>query len=266
MEKITEILKTVGEYMLHSGVPAVLILLAGILVVRIALKLVDKALVKCKLEKAAHSLFHNVIQVVLYGLLALIAADKLGLDVTGVVALASVLTLAVSLSVQNALSNVVGSISLLATQPFHVGDYVEIGSDGGTVEEITMNYTRLLTLDGRTVYIPNSDAASARICNYTVSGRRRVELKFTASYSDDIGKVKAAILQAAKHPKLLADPAPAVVLSAYLDSAVEYTFLGWTAPGDFLEVKNYVNEEVKREFDRENISIPFPQVDVHLQK
>jgi len=263
MDKLKEYLNMIS---LERILPSILVLAVGIVIAKLLLRVFDRALGRSKLNKTMFSFLKAIMRILLYAIVILIAAGCLGIDVTSLIALLSVVSLAVSLAVQNALSNVVGSISLLATQPFHVGDYVEIGSDGGTVEEITMNYTRLLTLDGRTVYIPNSDAASARICNYTVSGRRRVELKFTASYSDDIGKVKAAILQAAKHPKLLADPAPAVVLSAYLDSAVEYTFLGWTAPGDFLEVKNYVNEEVKREFDRENISIPFPQVDVHLQK
>lgn len=263
MDKLKEYLNMIS---LERILPSILVLIVGMIVAKLLLRIFDRALGRSKLNKTMFSFIKAIMRILLYAIVVLITAGSLGIDVTSLIAVLSVVSLAVSLAVQNALSNVVGSISLLATQPFQVGDYVEIGSDGGTVEEITMNYTRLLTLDGRTVYIPNSDAASARICNYTVSGRRRVELKFTASYSDDIDKVKAAVLQAAKHPKLLADPAPAVVLSAYLDSAIEYTFLGWTASGDFLEVKNDINEKVKREFDRENISIPFPQVDVHLQK
>ncbi len=263
MDKIKEYL---GMISLERVLPSVMVLIVGIIVAKLLLRIFDRALGKSKLNKTMFSFIKAVMRILLYALVILITAGCLGIDVTSLIAVLSVVSLAVSLAVQNALSNVVGSISLLATQPFHAGDFVDIGGDSGTVEEISMNYTRLLTADGRTIYIPNSDAAAARICNYSVAGRRRVELKFTASYSDDIDKVRAAILQAAKHPKLLADPAPVVVLSAYLDSAVEYTFLGWTASGDFLEVKNYINEEVKREFDKENISIPFPQMDVHLQK
>jgi small conductance mechanosensitive channel len=246
--------------------PALAVLLVGILLSRIFLKLFDKALQKSKLNSSMFSFLKTLMRVLLYSLAILIAAGCLGIDVSSLIAVLGVVSLAISLSVQNALSNVVGGFSLLTTQPFQVGDHVQIGSDTGIVEEISMSYTRLLTFDGITIYIPNSDAASARICNYTVAGRRRVELAFTASYDDDIEKVKAAILQAASHPKLLSDPAPVVILSAYLDSAIEYQFLGWTATENYLEVRNHVNGSVKKEFDRQGISIPYPQVDVHVQK
>ncbi len=261
---------TIKEYLgvvsLEKLLPAIVVLLLGILAVKLLLKLFDRALRKSKLNKSMFSFLRTLMRILLFAIVILIAASCLGIDVTSLVAVLSVVSLAVSLAVQNALSNVVGSFSLLATQPFNVGDLVQIGSDTGVVEEISMSYTRLLAVDGRTIYIPNSDAAAARICNYSVAGRRRVELSFTAAYEDDIDKVKTAIMKAAIHPKLLQDPQPVVILSAYLDSAIEYQFLGWTAAENYLEVKNYINEEVKREFDKENISIPFPQMDVHLQK
>ncbi len=255
-----------GMISLERILPSVLVLVVGILVVKLLLRFFDRALSRSKLNKTMFSFIKAVMRILLYALVILITASCLGIDVTSLIAVLSVVSLAVSLSVQNALTNVVGSISLLATQPFHVGDLVDIGGDSGTVQEITMNYTRLLTVDGRTIYIPNSDASTARICNYSVEGRRRVELSFTAAYDDNIDEVKAAIFRAARHPKLLSDPEPAVILNAYLDSAIEYKFLGWTAANDYLEVKNYINEEVKREFDKAHISIPFPQMDVHLQK
>lgn len=263
MDKIKEY---IGMVNVERILPAVLILVAGFLIVRLLLRLFDRALTKSKLDRTMFSFVKTVMRIILYALVVLVAAGWLGIDVTSLIAVLSVVSLAISLSVQNALTNVVGSISLLATQPFRAGDFVEIGGESGTVQEITMNYTRLLTTDGRTIYIPNSDAATARICNYSVEGRRRVELLFTAAYSDDIDEVKAAILRAAQHPKLMTDPAPSVILNAYLDSAVEYKFLGWTVTGDFFEVKNYINEQVKREFDKSKISIPFPQMDVHVQK
>lgn len=251
---------------LNRIIPAILILIVGIAVVKLLMRGFDRILSKSKLNKTMFSFIKAVMRILLYALVLLITASCLGIDVTSLIAVLSVVSLAVSLAVQNALSNVVGSISLLATQPFLAGDFVDIGGDSGTVQEITMNYTRLLTSDGRTIYIPNSDAATARICNYSVAGKRRVELLFTAAYEDDIDAVKTAILWAAQHPRLLRDPEPTVILNAYLDSAIEYKFLGWTAAGDFSEVKNYINEQVKREFDKEKITIPFPQMDVHLQK
>ncbi len=245
--------------------PVALILIAGIIVVKLLLRLFDRALNRSKLNKSMFSFLKALMRILLYAIVLLIAASFLGIDVTSLVALLSVVSLAVSLAVQNTLANVVGSVSLLATQPFHVGDFVQIGSDSGTVQEISMSYTRMLTVDGKTIYIPNSDAAAARICNYSVEGKRRVELCFTAAYNDEIDKVKAAILTAASHPKLLADTAPQVYVNAYLDSAIEYQLFAWVKSEDYFEVKMAVNEAVKKEFDKQGISIPFPQMDVHIQ-
>ncbi len=246
--------------------PAIGILLAGLIVAKLLLRVFDKLLQKSKLNRSGFSFVKTLMRILLYAIAVLIAASFLGIDVSSLIAVLSVVSLAVSLAVQNTLANVVGSISILTTQPFEVGDYVQIGSDSGTVEEISMSYTRLLTPDGITVFIPNSDASTARICNYSFAGKRRIELCFTAAYEDEIDKVKAAILKAASHPKLLSDPEPTVVLQAYLDSSVEYLFRGWTEAENFSEVKFFINEAVKKEFDKQKISIPYPQMDVHLQK
>ena len=201
----------------------------------------------------------------LYTILVLVAASSLGVDVTSLVAILSVVSLAISLAVQNALSNVVGSVTLLTTHPFHVGDFVEIGSDSGTVEEISVSYTKLATVDGKRIYIPNSDAASARICNYSVEGRRRVDLYIGVSYDAPAEKVREALLAAAQHPKALQDPAPLVVLNNYQDSSIQYLLMLWTASGDYLDVRFAVNEAVKRELDARGIAIPYPQLDVHFE-
>ncbi len=263
MDKIKEYL---GNFSLDRVIPTLVVLLVGILVAKLLLKLFDRALSKSKLNKTLFSFVKTVMRILIYSIVILISASCLGIDVTSLVAVLSVVSLAVSLAVQNTLTNVVGSLSLLATQPFHVGDFVEIGSENGTVQEIGMSYTRLLTTDGRTVYIPNGDAASARICNYSVAGKRRVELSFTASYDNDIKAVKAAILRAAQQPEVLQDPAPAVFLNAYLDSSIEYCLHVWVNTDDFFPVKHRINETLKGEFDRAGISIPYPQLDIHVQK
>ena len=180
------------------------------------------------------------------------------MDVTSLVAILSVVSLAISLAVQNALSNVVGSVTLLTTHPFHVGDFVEIGSDSGTVEEISVSYTKLATVDGKRIYIP-------RICNYSVEGRRRVDLYIGVSYDAPAEKVREALLAAAQHPKTLQDPAPLVVLNNYQDSSIQYLLMLWTASGDYLDVRFAVNEAVKRELDARGIAIPYPQLDVHFE-
>lgn len=251
---------------LKKLLPVILILLVGILVVKLLLKLFDRALNRSKLDRTMFAFVKATMRVLLYAIVILIAAGSLGVDVTSLVALLSVVSLAISLAVQNALSNVVGSITLLATHPFRVGDFVQIGSDSGTVEQIGMSYTQILTADGKRIYIPNSDVAAARIYNYTVEGKRRVDLTFSASYNDDVDRVKAAILAAAQHPKLRQDAPPEVHVSEYADSSVNYLLLLWVDPGDYFEVKFDVTEAVKRKFDEEGISIPYPQLDVHMPK
>lgn len=251
---------------LEKLLPVVLILVVGTIVVKLLLKLFDRALSRSKLDRTMFAFLKAIMRVLLYAIVLLIAAGSLGVDVTSLVAILSVVSLAVSLAVQNALANVVGSVTLLATHPFRVGDFVQIGSDSGTVEQIGMSYTQILTADGKRIYIPNSDAASARIYNYTVEGKRRVELTFSASYNDDIDRVKAVLLAAAQHPKLCADIPPEVHISEYADSSVNYLLLLWTAPQDYFEVKFDATEAVKKAFDAEGISIPYPQVDVHMAK
>ena len=158
---------------LEKLLPVVLILVVGTIAVKLLLKLFDRALSRSKLDRTMFAFLKAIMRVLLYAIVLLIAAGSLGVDVTSLVAILSVVSLAVSLAVQNALANVVGSVTLLATHPFRVGDFVQIGSDSGTVEQIGMSYTQILTADGKRIYIPNSDAASSRICNYSANGSGR---------------------------------------------------------------------------------------------
>ena len=170
---LASIKKFFASLTLQKLVPVILIVVIGLLLVKLLLKLFDRVLERSRLERTMFSFLRAAMRALLYTILVLVAASSLGVDVTSLVAILSVVSLAISLAVQNALSNVVGSVTLLTTHPFHVGDFVEIGSDSGTVEEISVSYTKLATVDGKRIYIPNSDAASARICNYSVEGRRR---------------------------------------------------------------------------------------------
>ena len=170
LEKIESMAASVGAFALHQVLPAVVTLVIGILAIRVILNLLRQFLETSKLEKAAHSLICSLPTVVLYLLLGLIVASGLGIDVTGIIALASVLTLAVSLSVQNALTNVIGGFTLLYTHPFKSGDYVDIAGRSGTVEEISMTYTKLTTPDNKVISIPNSAVVAGDIVNYSVAG------------------------------------------------------------------------------------------------
>ena len=249
-----------------SILPAVILLALGIVAIRLAMGIVEKLLQKLNLEKAACGLIKTVLRVVLWGLLALMVAEKLGIDVTGIVALASVLTLAVSLALQNMMANVIGGFTILSTHPFHSGDYVEIAGQSGTVQEISMSYTKLTTPDNKMISIPNSAVVAAQIVNYTVLGKRRLDIKVSASYDSDVQTVLEALREAASVDTILPEHGVFVALSAYGDSAMEYVVRVWCPTDKYWDVYNAALYNVKKVFDREGIKMTYPHLNVHLDK
>ena len=249
-----------------KALPMVLLAVVGVLAIRIAMKLVKKGLEKSKLEKAAHTLILTACQIVLYILLALIVASGLGIDVTGVVALASVLTLAVSLSVQNLLTNVFGGFTLLYTKPFASEDFVEIAGQSGTVKEIGLTYTKLATPDNKIVSIPNSAVVAAEIINYSVTGTRRLDINLEVSYGVSADQVIRIMQEAAKQDTVLADPAPNAVVMEYRQSSVNYCLMVWCNAADYWGTKFAINQELTCLAKEAGISFYDPHLSVHLDK
>ncbi len=259
-------LSAIGTFLMASVLPAAFLFAVGALLIRIIINLVTKFLDKSRLEKAAHKLIKAVIQVFLYGLLALIVADKLGIDVTGVVALASVLTLAISLSVQNALTNVISGFTLLYTKPFTTGDFVEIAGQSGSVLEIGLTYTKLATPDNKNISIPNSAVTSAEIINYTVLGTRRVSVEIAVSYDAPTELVLDALKEAGNVPTILEDRPPFAALSSYGDSSIQYILHVWSSTDDYWTTTFAVNEKIRTVFKEKGISMTYPHLNVHLDK
>lgn len=255
-----------GYFLLHSVLPAAILLAIGILLIRMVMGIVKKLLERSRLEKAAHKLITAAIRVVLYVLLALITASKLGIDVTGVVALASVLTLAVSLSVQNALTNLISGFTLLYTKPFSSGDFVEVAGQSGSVLEIGLTYTKLATPDNKSVSIPNSAVTSAEIVNYTVLGKRRISIEIGVSYDAPTEQVLSALREAGNVPTALEDTPPFAALSRYGDSAIFYVLHVWSTVEDFWTTQFAVNEKIRAVFREQEISMTYPHLNVHLDK
>lgn len=241
-------------------------LVIGILVIRFVVKTLRGVLEKSKLEKAAHSLIVSIVKVVLYVLLGLMIASHLGVDVTGVVALASVLTLAVSLSLQNMLTNVFGGFTVLSNHPFRSGDYVDIGGQSGTVEEISMTYTRLATPDNKIIFIPNSVVVAAQIVNYSTAETRRVELTVGAAYGIPPQKVMDTLLEAAKTDMTLTDPAPFAAVSEYGDSTITYVLRFWVKSADYWDAYFQVNQRIGQCFAENNVEMSYPHLVVHMDK
>ena len=264
-----ESLKTLLSGWLKQGladkiITTAITLVVGILIIRAVLRLMTRALERTKLEKAAHSLILSLAKVGLYLLLGMSIATGLGIDVTGVVALASVLTLAVSLALQNMLSNVLGGFTLLTTHPFHSGDYVDIGSQSGTVTQIDMSYTRLVTPDNKVVCIPNSTVLASEVVNYSANDTRRAQIQVSAGYDAPTQKVIDALVLAATVDNALLEPAPFAAVESYGDNAINYLLRFWTKTEDFWDVYFAVNQRIKNIFDEQGIPMTYPHLNVHF--
>ena len=245
---------------------AIPVLVIGLLVIRIVMTLLKKTLEKSRLNQDAHTLILSLIRAVLYVLLALMVASTLGIDVTGVVALASVLTLAVSLSLQNALTNVMGGFTLLSTHPFRSGDYVEVAGQSGTVQDISMTYTKLITPDNKVISIPNSAVVAAQIVNYSAEDTRRVEVCVSASYDTPTQKVLDALVLAGTVDNALLEPAPVAYITGYGDSAINYSLRIWVKTPDYWDVYFLVNQRVKQIFDEQGVIMTYPHLNVHMMQ
>ena len=261
-----EFLNYVLRIFTGTVLPSVLTAVIGFLVVQLVLKLLKTAFGKSKIEPAFTKLLLKVAAPVLYVLLGLIVATGLGIDVTSIVALASVLTLAISLSLQNALSNVFGGFTLLNTKPFVAEDYVEIAGQSGTVKEIGLAYTRLATPDNKLIFIPNSAVVAAEIVNYTATGTRRLNFDVSVDYNANPDDVIAALLEAGAVPQALADPAPFAAVSGYGEGTALYTLRIWTTGDDYWDANFEVNKRIKAVFAARGIDMSCSHLAIRVSK
>lgn len=263
---LTNFLKGLGSVALGTWLPALIIFVIGILAIRIIMRIITTAMRKSKIEPTATKLIRSLVRVVLYCLLALIVASKLGIDVTGIVALASVLTLAISLSVQNALTNVISGFTLLHTKPFVAGDFVEIAGQSGTVKEVGLTYTKLNTADNKVVSIPNSAVTATEIVNYTVSGTRRVAVEILTTFDTPVETVLEGLLKAGQVDTRLEEKEPFAAISGYKDGATQYVLHVWCKTEDYWTTLFKINENIKSIFDDKNIRVACPHFNIQVDK
>lgn len=256
---------SLGSLSLGKVMNALLVLLICMIIIRVLMKMLRRVMERAKVERALLNFTLSVCHVLLYILTGLIVADSLGIPISSLIAVFSVLGLAVSLAVQNTLSNLAGGLMILVSKPFVADHYVEAGGVGGTVKEIGLIYTKVATPDNKVIYIPNSDISSARIINYSAEENRRIDVAYTASYDAPLENVKKAVFEAvAAIPEILPDPEPVVVVTNYGDSAIEYTVRVWVKNADYWPVKFALNEAVKAAFDKEGVEMTYPHLNVHL--
>lgn len=266
-EELTSFVSTLKGLSLGSILKIALLAVVLLTIIRLLNNLVEKFLTRSKIDKSLHGFLRATAKIVMYLIAAMILAGSLNIDVTSLIALLSVAGLALSLAIQGALSNLAGGIVILTTKPLHVGDYVTIGSEEGTVEEIGMTYTKLMTWDRRIIFIPNSTVTSSNVVNYTVGGKRRVDLTVTASYDADIETVKTALRAAAASvPQLLPEEPVFARVTGYKDSSIEYALRGWCQNENYWDAYFNLLEAVKVSFDQAGVQMSYPHLNVHMMK
>ncbi len=244
---------------------AIVVLVIGLKVIkRVSIFIVHKT-EQLAIDPTLRTSVVPLVKTVLQILLAITVASMLGAEMTSFIAILGAAGFAVGLALQGSLANFGGGVLILLFKPFVVGDFIEAQGYLGKVKEIQVFYTVLNTPDNRKIVIPNNQLSSSSAINYTAYPTRRLEWKFGVSYQSDILKVKELLLKmVADHPMLLVDPEPMVVLSEHGDSALIFTVRAWCNTVDFWPTYFDMMERVKLAFDENEISIPFPQMDVHL--
>ena len=257
---------SIGAVALSSLLSAIVIFLICFIVIKILLKAMDKILDKSnKLDGTLKSFTRSAVKILLWILAIIIVANALGIDTASLVAVVSIAGLALSLSVQNILSNLFSGLTLLINKPFSAGDFVDIAGKTGIVRAVGLFYTKLDTLDNVAVSIPNSDVTSTSISNYSSEPLRRVDRVFAVSYDNSTEEVKAAVLQAiARDERILSDPEPFVRLLEYKGSSVEYVVRVWCKGADYWNVYFDLNENVRECFAEAGVKFSYDHVNVHI--
>ncbi len=240
------------------------IFLVCLLAQKIILHISAKTMERAKIDKGFKSFIQKVGTGVLWIITAIIVCDAVGISTSSLVALFSVAGLAVSLALQDSLSNMTSGAMLLSLHPFKAGDFVEAGGQEGTVRDVGVFYTQLRTVDNKVVLVPNSSITKGKIVNYTAASKRRIEVKVCASYDDRPGDVLAALRDAAHVEGVLADPAPVAVLLEYQASAIQYSLRAWAPNEIFWDVQFEINKSIGASFKKFGVHMSYNHVNVHI--
>jgi len=244
---------------------AILIVVVGRWLARFIRNTTEKMMIKSKVDAALVSFVGNLIYVSLLTFVILAALAQLGIQTTSFIAVIGAAGLAVGLALQGSLANFAAGVLMLIFRPFHVGDFIDGGGVTGIVEEIQIFTTQLRTPDNKTIIVPNAKITGDNITNYTRKENRRVDLVIGVSYQDDIENVKAVVADVLNgDERVLKDPAPTIAVLELGDSSVNFAVRPWVKTDDYWGVYFDTTEKIKKRFDAEGISIPFPQRDVHL--
>lgn len=270
-EFFSSILSKLGEFASTAGlrlIGAFLILIIGFKLSKWLMKLLKKTHVFEKMDAGVATFIISLLSIVLKIMVVLSAVAVLGVPMTNFVALLASAGVAIGASLQGSLSNLAGGIMILLFKPFKVGDYIDSAQGSGTVTEVTILYTILTTPDNRRIVIPNGAISNEAVTNYSYHDTRRLDIAVSVSYDSDIEVVKELLLETAKeHSMVLNEPAePFCRLTEHGESSLNFALRVWVKNADYWQVNFDLRENIKKALDEKGIEIPYPQIDVHLDK
>ncbi|HEU20456.1 MAG TPA: mechanosensitive ion channel [Deltaproteobacteria bacterium] len=248
-------------------IAAVLIFIVGRWIAKLLRNILEKVMRKGDVDETLISFVGHLTYILLITVIVIAALNQLGIQTTSFIAIIGAAGLAVGLALQGSLANFAAGVLMVIFRPFNVGDYIEAGGTAGTVNEINVFTTLLTTPDNRVIIIPNAKITGDNIINYSARDKRRMDLVFGVGYGDNLQKVKDVISDVlAGERRVLKDPAPTIGLLELADSSVNFAVRPWVRTSEYWPVFFELKEAIKKRFDEEGISIPFPQHDVHLHK
>jgi small conductance mechanosensitive channel len=244
-----------------------IVLIIGLWITKLITKAVGRSLVKSNIDQSLVPFLKSLTNIILKALVAITVMGMIGIQMTSFVAILGAAGLAVGLALSGTLQNFAGGVIILILKPFKIGDFIEAQGYTGTVKEITIFSTMLNTADKKLVIIPNGPLSTGALTNFSAEPLRRVDWTFGIAYGDDVEDFKRAMNDfIAADVRILKDPAPFIGLSALADSSVNFTVRVWVDGPDYWNVFFEMNEKVYTQFANYKLNIPFPQMDVHLQK
>lgn len=269
-EHVSSIISEIGDFLksiLPSAGFALLVFALGVLFTRFLLKILSRTLQRSKLDPTASGFLQSLMRVILYVLVVVIVLSVLNVPMTSIITVIGTISLTIGLALQDSLSNVAGGFLILFSKPLKVGDFVEFDGITGTVEVIGILQTKLKKSDGTTVFIPNRKISDAIILNYSEDKNRRLDINFGISYESDENLAKKIICDILnKNDYVLHDEDYTVRIGELADSAVMIYVRVWTLHENYWKLYYDLHEQVKQAFDENQISIPYPQADIHMIK
>jgi small conductance mechanosensitive channel len=248
-------------------ISAAIIFVVGWTVIKLIKKLIMRIMVKREMEPTLSKFLADILIWTLKILLFVTVISRLGVENSSFVAIIGAAGLAVGLSLQGSLSNFAGGVLIIMFKPFKVGDFIEAQGVMGTVKQIQIFVTQLSTVDNQVIFVPNGVLSNGTIINYTYATTRRADLTVAISYSSNIKRAKEIAMEVMeKHPMVLKDPAPIVLVKDLAESSINLAVRPWAELQDFFEMRSDVLEQIKNEFDANGITIPFPQRDIHIKQ